>query len=80
MKLILKQVAPDIEVTAVADAAARFVPGKVSKHSPFALHTDSGEVLPCQISTSMRSEAGNLVELTVVFRVDGNELRVEGHG
>ncbi len=80
MKLVLKQVAPDMEVTTLDDDSRRYVPGKVSKLSPFALHADTGEVLPCQVTTSMKSERGQLVQLTVVFTVDGDNLRVEGHG
>ncbi|WP_110951359.1 hypothetical protein [Pseudomonas bohemica] len=78
MKLILKRVAREIEVTALGDESRKFVAGKASKHSPFALHTEAGEVLPCQVSTNMASEAGDLVRLTVVFTVDGESLRVEG--
>jgi len=79
MKLILKQIAPDIEITSLGDSAKRYVPGKAIAASPFALHTEGGEVLPCQVTTSMRSERGQLVQLTVVFAVDGENLRVEGH-
>ena len=80
MKLILKQIAPEIEVTALGDTSSQFVTGKVTAASPFALHTDSGEILPCQVTTVMKSEGGQLVRLTVVFNVDGDNLRVEGHG
>ena len=80
MKLILRQVAPQVEVTRLADAEKRYTSGKPAKHARFALYTDAGEILPCQVSTAMVSEAGDLVRLTVVFTVDGDSVRVEGHG
>lgn len=78
MKLVLKRVAPDIDATCLGDASCRYVPGKPDSSSPFALHTESGELLPCQASTSMLSEPGEPVRLTVVFTVDGRGLVVEG--
>jgi hypothetical protein len=42
MKLILKQVAPQIDATALGDASRRYTPGKPAKHALFALHTDAG--------------------------------------
>ncbi|SEJ49832.1 hypothetical protein SAMN03159495_3451 [Pseudomonas sp. NFR16] len=78
MKLILKRVAEQVEVTGLSDGSRKYVPGKMHQHSPFALHTDSGEILPCQVSTNMASNAGDVVRLTVVFTVDGDSLRVEG--
>jgi hypothetical protein len=80
MKLILRQVAPEIDATSLSDEHRRYVLGEPEKHAPFALHTEAGEVLPCQVSTAMLSERGELVRLTVVFNVDGNNLCVEGHG
>lgn len=80
MKLILKRVVPEIDVTCLSDASSRFVPGKPDTSSPFALHTEAGEVLPCQVSTTMHSEAGGPVRLTVVFTVNGEGLMVEGDG
>lgn len=80
MKLILKRVAPEIDVTCLGDSSSRFALGKPDGSSPFALHTESGEVLPCQVSTTMLSEAGEPVRLTVVFTVDGDRLAVEGDG
>jgi hypothetical protein len=80
MKLILKRVAPQIDVTCLGDDSSRFVAGKPGVSSPFALHTDSGDLLPCQVSTTMLSEAGEPVRLTVVFTVDGDRLAVEGDG
>jgi hypothetical protein len=80
MKLILKQVAPQLDVTALGDEARRYVPGKPNKHALFALHTEDGQVLPCQVSTNLASVPGDLVHLTVVFAVNGDDLRVEGHG
>lgn len=78
MKLILKRVAPQIDVTRLGDPSPRFVAGRAVGHSSFALHADSGELLPCQVSTTMLSEAGEPVRLTVVFTVDGDRLSVEG--
>ncbi|MDD0974964.1 hypothetical protein [Pseudomonas fontis] len=80
MKLILKRVAPEIEVTCLSDSSSRFVLGKPGGCSPFALHAESGEVLPCQVSTTMISEPGEPVRLTVVFTVDGDKLVVQGDG
>lgn len=80
MRLILKRVAPEIEVTSLGDSCPRFTHGKPDGSSPFALHTESGEMLPCQISTSMLSQPGEPVRLTVVFNVDGHHLVVEGDG
>lgn len=62
MKLILKRVERPGEV-----------PG------PFALHTEDGKMLPCQVSTSMDScGGGHPVKLTVIFTVDGDNIKVEG--
>ena len=80
MKLILKQVTPQLEVTGLSDSSRRYTPGKPAKHALFALHTDAGDILPGQVSTTMVSEAGGNVQLTVVFTVDGERVRVEGHG
>lgn len=79
MKLILKRVPPQIDVTALGDESKQYAQGKASKCSPFALHTDAGEILPNQVSTAMVSQANDLVRVTVVFTVDGDSLRVEGH-
>ena len=79
MKLILKQVAREIELTSLGDVDRKYAPGIVDEQSPFGLHTEDGQLLPCQVSTTMKSEAGGLVHLTVVFVVDGKSLRVEGH-
>lgn len=78
MRLILKRVAPEIDVTCLGDTSSRYALGKPDASSPFALHTESGDLLPCQASTSMLSEPGEPVRLTVVFTVDGRDLVVEG--
>lgn len=44
----------------------------------FALHTEDGVALPCQVSTSMTSAGQQPVQLTVVFTVNGRDLIVEG--
>jgi hypothetical protein len=80
MKLVLKRVERCIETTSLADSEVRTFGGVPSKGALFALHTDAGEQLPCQVSTSMLSEASGPVRLTVVFIVDGDKIRVEGHG
>lgn len=78
MKLILKRVAPEIDVTCLGDTSSRYALGEPDASSPFALHTESGDLLPCQASTSMLSEPGEPVRLTVIFTVDGRNLVVEG--
>lgn len=78
MKLILKRVAPEIDITCLGDTSSRYALGKPDASSPFALHTESGDLLPCQASTSMLSEPGEPVRLTVIFTVDGRNLVVEG--
>lgn len=46
---------------------------------PFALHAEDGQMLPCQVSTSMESTGGGRpVKLTVTFTVDGDQIKVEG--
>lgn len=80
MKLVLKRLAPDIDVTSHTGLDPRFTPSLRDRFAPFALHTESGEVLPCQVSTTMRSEVGQPVRLTVVFNVDGDKLLIEGDG
>lgn len=80
MNLILKRLVRDIEVTSLDDESRRYVPGRSDEQSPFALHTVDGVVLPSQVSTTLHSEPGQPVRLTVVFIVDGNKLAVEGDG
>lgn len=80
MKLVLKRVEPRLDVTSLSEVQVRTVGGVPSKGALFALHTDTGEQLPCQVSTSMLSEVSGPVRLTVVFIVDGDKIRVEGHG
>ncbi|MFJ2981205.1 MULTISPECIES: hypothetical protein [unclassified Pseudomonas] len=80
MKMILKRLVRDVEVTSLADDGRRYTPGERRLESPFALHAEDGSVLPNQISTTLHSEPGQPVRLTVVFMVDGNKLAVEGDG
>lgn len=80
MKLILKRLHRDIEVTSLDSEARHYVPGHRDHQAPFALHTEDGAVLPRQLSTTLHSEPGQPVRLTVVFTVDGNDLAVEGDG
>lgn len=77
MKLILKRVGDDSRV--FRKLQDRPIPGERTQDSrPFALCTEDGQQLPCQVSTSMTSVSGDLVRLTVVFEVDGRGLLVEG--
>ncbi|WP_434706674.1 hypothetical protein J3Q07_16455 [Pseudomonas sp. D4-18] len=46
---------------------------------PFALHSEDGQPLPCQTSTSMESRSSDQpVKLIVIFNVDGDQITVEG--
>ena len=76
MKLVLKRIEKTVEVTALSDPEPRHV--NAGYPGPFALHTEDGQVLPCQVSTNMESSRGEPVRLTVVFNVDGRDLVVEG--
>lgn len=79
MKLILKRVETVVEVQALEDAEPRLYPTGDAKAGPFALHSEDGMILPCQISTSMSSTGRHEpVTLTVTFRVDGKNLLVKG--
>jgi len=79
MKLILKRIDRQLDVTAIGDDAPRYLPGYQTEAGPFALHTEAGEILPCQVRTTMTSPNGwEPVELTVVFRVDGKQVAVAG--
>ncbi|PNG87567.1 hypothetical protein [Pseudomonas putida] len=80
MKLILKRLSREIEVTSLDSECCRYVPGGRDHQAPFALHSEDGAVLPNQLSTTLHSEPGQPVRLTVVFTVDGNKLTVEGDG
>ena len=80
MKLILKRLNRDIEVTGLDSECRQYVPGGRDREAPFALHTEDGLVLPRQLSTTLHSEPGQPVRLTVVFMVDGSDLAVEGDG
>lgn len=78
MKLVLKRVEPRIETTSLDESEVRTIGGPPSNTAPFALHTEDGEALPCQVSTALVSERSSMVRLTVVFNVDGDKIRVEG--
>ena len=75
MKLILKR----IEETATIQSLSEVEPRRlaIGKPGPFALHTEDGQILPCQVSTNMAS-SHNGCELTVVFTLDGDKIKVEG--
>lgn len=79
MKLMLKRICPEIEVTAFGDSKRRYTPGSPCKSAPFALHMEDGTVLPNQVSTTLHSEPGQPAQVTVVFTVDGDRLVVQGH-
>lgn len=79
MKLILKQIPSRIEVTALGDEPGLTVAGKPDAHALFALFTEAGDMLPCQVSTTLHSEAGGIPKLTVTFTVNGKDVVVEGH-
>ncbi|SEE13532.1 hypothetical protein [Pseudomonas coleopterorum] len=78
MKLILKRVEPSIETTSLEDIGRRREIGSTIRARPFALHTEDGQVLPCQSSTTIVSLPCSAVELTVKFIIDGKKLRLEG--
>jgi hypothetical protein len=84
MKLILKQIhvpgAGQVLKTSLEDDRWPVLLER-QERALFALHTEDGQMLPCQVSTSLNSQAGNgLPSLTVTFNVDGRDLVVEGHG
>lgn len=83
MKLIFKRVrrpAVDdcIEVTSLTETVRQYesprrMPG------PYALHTEDGQTLPCQISSTMHSDGdGGPVHVTIVFMLDGTQISVQG--
>lgn len=78
MKLILKRTTQTVAIQSLADVRPRTIPSGDRNDGPFALHAENGEILPCQISTSMDSKGGEPVTLTVTFTVDGRDLVVEG--
>lgn len=80
MKLILKQIPSRMDVTALGDEPGQTVPGKPDAHALFALFTEAGDMLPCQVSTTLHSEACGIPKLTVTFSVNGKDVVVEGHG
>lgn len=77
MKLVLRRIERTVEATSVSDTGQRHYP--TGQPGPFALHTDDGTLLPCQVSTSLDSSGcGHPVRLTVTFTVDGDRIRVQG--
>lgn len=78
MKLILKRVEPSIETKSLEDIARRREIGRSISALPLALHTEDGQVLPCQSSATIVSLPCSAVELTVKFIIDGKKLRLEG--
>ena len=79
MKLILKRVTPMIDARGIDDAAPVHVVSYGSRVlAPYALHSEDGQMLPCQVSTIMSSEPNSPVRLTVTFTVDGDRVRVQG--
>lgn len=78
MKLVLKRIEGTIEATSLSDSEPRHY--KTGLPGPFALHTEDGALLPCQVSTSLESSGGrgHPVSLTVTFTVDGDQIRVQG--
>lgn len=45
---------------------------------PFALHTEDGEILPCQVSTALNSSADGVPTVTVIFQAVGEDLIIQG--
>lgn len=80
MKLILKRAGNDPRQydSIQSNRLPPTDPESIKDHRPFALFTDAGEQLPCQVSTSITSDSSGMVKLTVVFEADGRGLVVEG--
>jgi hypothetical protein len=79
MKLILKRIPRTVAAQGLEDEHPTFVAAEDERTGPFALHTEDGQVLPCQVRTSMDSVGRHEpVRLTVIFTVDGKNLLVEG--
>lgn len=77
MKLVLRRIERTVEATSLSDVEPRHYPSGMP--GPFALHTEDGTMLPCQVSTNLGSSAvGHPVTLTVTFIVDGHQIRVQG--
>lgn len=77
MKLVLMRIEQTVEATSLSDTEPRLYP--TGQPGPFALHTEDGALLPCQVSTSLDSSGGgHPVRLTVTFTVDGDRIRVQG--
>lgn len=76
MRLVLKRIERAVEATSLSDSEPQHyltgMPG------PFALHTEDGQLLPCQVRTDMSSEPCGPVTLTVTFRLDGDKIKVQG--
>ncbi|KFE50132.1 hypothetical protein [Pseudomonas syringae] len=76
MKLILKRVGEDSRQ--YQPITSHHNPEQLPDSRPFALCTENGQQLPGQQTTSMTSDGDGMVKLTVVFRVDGTQVLVEG--
>lgn len=78
MNLILKRIDRSLIATSL-DGDVELIQGERRLNAPFALHTEDGQVLPCQLSTSLESGKGaGFPVLTVTFAVDGLSVVVEG--
>lgn len=76
MKLILKRVGDDPRM--IRQLGDHRPVEQIEDYRPFGLHTEDGTILPCQVSTSMNSERGGPVQVTVVFTVNGRDLVIQG--
>ncbi|MGO2711586.1 hypothetical protein [Pseudomonas helleri] len=74
----MKRIVPMIDARGLDDDKAVYFPDTEAEPGPFALHTEDGQILPGQVSTSMNSEPGVPVKLTVTFTVDGDKITVQG--
>jgi hypothetical protein len=78
MKLILKRVVPMIDARSLDDTDPVYIPDHCAEPGPFALHTEDGQILPCQLITEVRSEPGRVPTLTVTFQLDGDRIKFQG--
>jgi hypothetical protein len=79
VKLILKRVEPKVDARGMDDdAPVHVVSYGTRMPAPYALHTEDGQMLPCQVSTVVTSEPNSPVRLTVTFTVDGDKIKVQG--
>lgn len=76
MKLILKRVGEDPRLMRTLEDGREY--RDIPDPRPLALCAESGEQLPCQISTSLNSSGDHPLRVTVVFDVDGNNVVIQG--